>query len=58
MISLCCKSMFLRDEVFCNQGSVQISLEIKSVERCFHVCMRARFNRVLDFLLSQVSHKS
>ncbi len=41
MILLCCKSRVFREEVFCNQGSVQISLEIKSVEGISRAYARA-----------------
>ena len=41
MILLYCKLRVFREEVFCNQGSVQISLEIKSVEGIARAYARA-----------------
>ena len=41
MILLYCKLRVFREEVFCNQGSVQISLEIKSVEGLARAYARA-----------------
>ena len=55
--TLYCKLRVFREEVFCDQGSVQISLEIKSVEGISRAYARA-FQPSFRFLLSQVSHKS
>lgn len=55
MILLYCKLRVFREEVFCNQESVQISLEIKSVERCFHVRMRARFTSFRFFAVTSIT---
>ena len=41
MILLYCKLRVFREEVFCDQGSVQISLEIKSVEGISRAYARA-----------------
>ena len=41
MVSLYCKLRFLCDKVFCNKGSVQISLGIKSAEDATRAYARA-----------------
>ena len=49
MILLCCKSRVFREEVFCSQGSVQISLEIKSFEGISRAYARAFQTEFLIF---------